>query len=276
MAYALWHVHWVRVVALTCSNTEIVCALGCEDLLVGVDEHSDYPADVVARLPRVGPDLGIDIERVAELKPDLVLASLTVPGHEHIVDALREKGLPFIAPEPTSIGDVFEDVRLIADRLGVPERAEPLVARMRAELTPAQAPAVRPKILVEWWPRPVIVPGRDSWVNQLLDVAGATNPLGERDVKSTPITDDEAVAMNPDAVVISWCGVKREKYRPSVVYEREAWSNIPAVKCRRVYCVSEAYLGRPSPRLVDGARALRSIVADLSAGRSAPVDGGVR
>ena len=61
----------MRVVSLTCSNTEIVCALGCADALVGVDNHSDFPEDVVSRLPRVGPDLGIDPEAVSALEPDL-------------------------------------------------------------------------------------------------------------------------------------------------------------------------------------------------------------
>ena len=60
----------MRIVSLTCSNTEIVCALGCADRLVGVDNHSDYPAQVVKRTPRVGPDLTIDIQKVVDLKPD--------------------------------------------------------------------------------------------------------------------------------------------------------------------------------------------------------------
>ena len=73
----------MRVVSLTCSNTEIACALGCAGYLVGVDDHSDYPVDIVTKLPRVGPDLGIDVARVAALRPDLVLASLVAPvlGH---------------------------------------------------------------------------------------------------------------------------------------------------------------------------------------------------
>ena len=88
----------MRIVSLACSNTEIVCALGCADLLVGVDDHSDFPTDVVGPLPKVGPDLDIDVERVAALEPDLVLATLTVPGHEKIVEQLEIAGLPYIAP----------------------------------------------------------------------------------------------------------------------------------------------------------------------------------
>lgn len=252
----------MRVVTLACSNTEIVCALGCADLLVGVDDHSDHPDDVVSRLPRVGPDLHIDIERVARLEPDLVLASLTVPGHERVIAGLERARLPYIAPEPVSVRDVYGDIRRIARRLGVPERGDQLVREMQAVLdVPLPPPGPRrPRVLVEWWPKPVIVPGRDSWVNQLLAVAGGDNPLGERDVKSAPITDEEAQALCPDAVVISWCGVKPAKYRPDVVYRRDAWRGIPALENQRVFCVPEAFLGRPGPRLVDGCRALRRVV----------------
>ncbi len=258
-----------RVVSLTCSNTEIVCALGCADRLVGVDDHSDWPEAVVVKLPRVGPDLGIDVARVAALKPDLVLASLTVPGHERIVAALAAARLPYLAPEPVKLADVYADIRLIGAELGVSERAEALVASMRAELERAPDPdARRPRVLVEWWPKPVICPGRDSWVNQLLDAAGGVNPLADREVKSQPLSDDEVCALSPDAVVISWCGVRPEKYRPDIVYRRARWRDLPALRERRVFCVPEAYLGRPGPRLVDGYRALCGVVTECLATRA--------
>ena len=81
----------MRLVTLTCSSTEIVCALGCGELLVGCDSHSDHPPEVVQKLPRVGKDLEIDAEKVHALKPDLVIASLTVPGHEKVVAALARR-----------------------------------------------------------------------------------------------------------------------------------------------------------------------------------------
>ena len=259
----------MRLVTLTCSNTEIVHALGRSQWLVGCDDHSDWPPDVVAPLPRVGPDLGIDVEKVAALKPDLVLASLTVPGHELVVAKLQAAQLPFVATEPVSIGDVYADIRLLGDRLDAPNEAQRVVAKMRSELerpAPKESRGRRPRVLVEWWPRPVIVPGQDSWVTQLLEAAGGVNPMACKPVKSAPITDDEAQELNPDAVVISWCGVKLEKYRPAEVYKRAAWARLPAVKNRRVFCISEAHLGRPSPRLVDGYKALRSIVEEWQAG----------
>lgn len=254
----------MRVVSLTCSNTEIVCALGAADTLVGVDDHSDFPVDVVARLARVGPDLQVDADAVAALRPDLVLASLTVPGHEKVVESLMDKGLPVEVLAPTTVEGVYEDIARIGALLGREGEAAALVASMRETLDarPLARPDT-PRILIEWWPRPVIVPGRRSWVNQQLAAAGAINPMGERDVESSPITDDEAVAFNPDAVVIAWCGVPFEKYRPDVVLGRDAWQEIPAVREGRVHCISEAYLGRPGPRLVDGVHALRRVVEDV-------------
>jgi iron complex transport system substrate-binding protein len=253
----------VRVVSLTCSNTEIVCALGCAAELVGVDDHSDYPVEVVTRLPRVGPDLGIDVTRVAALNPDLVLASLTVPGHERVVERLAAAKLPFFAPEPTSLADVYDDIAQIAARLDVSARGVELVQNMRREIGSAAARDTAPRLLVEWWPKPVIVPGRKSWVQDLIERAGGTNPFAARDVKSTPISDDEAVRAAPDAVIMSWCGVRLEKYRAEVVYRRPAWQQIPALVERRVFAVPEAFLGRPGPRLVEGFRALREIVQSI-------------
>ena len=92
--------------------------------------------------------------------------------------------------------------------------------------------------------------------------------LDEEDVKSRPITDEEARAFDPDAIVIAWCGVPLEKYRPEIVRRRPAWKGLRAIDQGHVYPVSEAFLGRPGPRLVEGVRELRRIVE-----RCAPREG---
>ena len=279
----------MRIVSLACSNTEIVWALGCGDMLVGVDEHSDFPEELVGPLPKVGPDLDIDVDRVVALKPDLVLATLTVPGHEKIVAKLEAAGLPFIAPEPVSLEDVFRDIGDIAARLGVPERGTQLVSEMRAELgldasagEPDRADHAdhagqadhadqadhgdptsdtdRPSILVQWWPKPVISPGAKSWITDLIELAGGRNPIGRDPVKSRPIPDEEVAALCPDVVAISWCGVNPAKYRPDVVYNNPAFAEVSAIRANRVICIPEAFMGRPGPRLVDGFRALKEAV----------------
>lgn len=265
----------MRIVSLTCSNTEIVAALGLSGALVGVDDHSDWPPQVVARLPRVGPDLEIDLDAVEALRPDLVLASLTVPGHETVVEGLEARGIPHLAPAPSSLAEIHEDIRQVAAALGVPERGEAVVARMRAAMAgeggePGDPSPGAPSILVQWWPKPVIAPGRESWVDEVIRAAGARNALGDEEVKSRPVADDEVARRAPDAVVISWCGVDPGQYRPDVVYRNPAFRDVPAIRNRRVFRVPEAFLGRPGPRLVEGVRALRALVAAVREGGRAP------
>jgi iron complex transport system substrate-binding protein len=134
---------------------------------------------------------------------------------------------------------------------------------MRATLDATDPPEGAPTILVQWWPKPVITPGRFSWATDVIRAAGGRAALGHEEHKSRPMTDEEVAELAPDAVVLSWCGVETDKYRPEVVLRNEAWKDLPFVRHGRVYCVGEPYLGRPGPRLVDGVHALREIVSEL-------------
>lgn len=250
----------MRIIAHTCSNTEIVCALGRAGWLVGVDDHSDYPAEVVRNLPRIGPDLDIDIERIIELEPDLVVTSLTVPGHEHCLEKIRAAGLPHLVTQPHSLADVARDIEGIAEALDARDAGRKLAEEFEQTLN-ADPPDHPPlPILVEWWPKPVIVPGKRSWVNEMLRLAGGFNPWESRDAESLEVNAAEVAEATPQAVVMSWCGVDESKYRPHVVKRRPGWENVPALVHDRIYPISEAWLGRPGPRLLGGIRELRAVV----------------
>lgn len=257
----------MRVVSVNCSNTEIVWFLGRADLLVGVDDHSDWPEELVAGLPRVGRDLEIDPERVAALSPDLVLASLTVPGHERVVASLEAAGLRVHAPETVTLEDVYRDVRDIGQLLDADEVARRVVTEMRAAMPSVDPGGHRPTVMVQWWPKPFIAPGRLSWVHDLIELAGGRNALDE-EVKSRPLSAQEVARLDPEVIVVSWCGVRPSAYRPERVSSDPALAGVRAVRDSRVICVPEAYLGRPSPRLVDGYRALRDVLGGwITAGR---------
>lgn len=255
----------MRIVAHTCSNTEIVCALGRADWLVGVDDHSDYPADVVGPLPGIGADLDIDVEKIERLAPDLVITSLTVPGHERCLDRIREAGLPHLVTQPHSLADVAEDIRRIGRALDAEPAAERIAGRFDALAGRSPAPDPVP-VLVEWWPKPVIAPGRRSWVNEMLALAGGFNPFEKVDAESTEVSTDQAVEAMPEAIVMSWCGVDECKYRPHVVMRRDGWQAIPAIRSGNIHAVSEAWLGRPGPRLLDGIERLRAVVQSCRRG----------
>ena len=250
----------MRVFSHTCSNTEIVCALGAGACLVGIDDDSDFPVDVVAPLPKLGRDLDLRVPELRALKPDLVLTSLTVPGHERIVAELEALGLRTLVCDPQSLDEIYDDIRRIAEALGVASRGAKLIADMQAAM-PRIVPAKRPRVLIEWWPKPVIVPTRRSWATDLVALAGGMNPWASIDAKSAPLSDAQVLETPPDAVVMSWCGVKVANYRADVVRRRPGWAQVPAVRNQRIVGISEEFLGRPGPRVVEGYRALREVIA---------------
>ncbi len=256
----------MRIISHSCSNTEILCALGCADYLVGVDDHSDFPEKVIQQLPKVGPDLGVDPDKVNSLKPDLIIASDTVPGHDRVIAKLKKTGIPMLVTAPRSLEDIASDMIKIASALGIPKRGERLAAEFLEQLAlnTVSHPITRPKVLIEWWPKPVIVPGRQSWASQLIHLAGGTNPLADDNCQSREVSSEEACSINPDIIVISWCGVPTKNYRPQIVTRRPDWQSINAVKHNRVIPVSEAFLGRPGPRLIDGLRILKRICQTMA------------
>ncbi len=100
----------------------------------------------------------------------------------------------------------------------------------------------------------------------MIRAAGARAVLADEHVKSRPMSDEEVAEFAPDAVVLSWCGVHPDKYRPDVVLKNQSWAELPFVRDERVFCVGEPYLGRPGPRLVEGVRQMRAIVDRLALG----------
>ena len=134
-----------RLVSIAPSNAEIVGALGATDLLVGVESSSDFPPEING-LPRLGPDLAVDMEALAALQPDLVLASLTVPGMERNVTALERLGIPYLVLAPRNLAEIRREVERVGETLGREEAARGLLAAMDERLAasgPAWASASR-------------------------------------------------------------------------------------------------------------------------------------
>lgn len=255
----------MRIVTHTCSNTEIVCALGAGAELVGVDNHSDYPAETVSSLPKIGPDLDIDIAQIIALNPDLVITSLTVPGHEHCVEKIKKAGLPFLVTQPFSLRDVMADIVRIGEAIGRRTEAATLFSVFEERINrpiPHETPL---PVCIEWWPKPVIVPGQQSWTNEMLRLAGAVNPFAGIPGESFELTPQMACEARIEGIVISWCGVKESKYRPHIVARRPGWDDVPAIRNHHIFPISEAWLGRPGPRLLAGMDRLRQAIVTIRA-----------
>lgn len=242
-----------RLASLVASNSDILAALDLTGQVVAVDSHSDAPGLQTAR--RLGLDLDIDVRALCEAAPDLVLASLSVPGQDRVVAEVQAAGLPTLVLDPVTLPQVLTDIRQVGERLGVPERAETVVRAFEDELRRLRPALPRPaRVVVEWWPRPIIAATRDSWVTDLLAELGAVNAFAERAGRSTPLTLQEVREARPDLIICSWCGAK--KLRPEVIEARGL--GIPVV------AIHESGLGRPGPRLIEGARQLAEALNKLN------------
>lgn len=254
----------LRLVSICPSNTELLDALGLMEQVVGVDDYSDWPPEKVKDLPKLGPDLNIDMEKLQALQPDLVIASLSVPGMEKNVERLKQLGIATCVLNPKTIEDIYADIRTLGTHCGVEDRAEALVADLQARVAHVQKRVQdrteTPKLYWEWWPRPIFTPGALNWLTPLSELAGATNVFHDKPGDSYNATHEEVIERAPDHIFAVWCGVHADKVKPSMITERVGWDAIPAVQQGRVLVLEEGMYCRPSGRLFDGLEQLAKIV----------------
>ncbi|MCH9679928.1 MAG: cobalamin-binding protein [Deltaproteobacteria bacterium] len=252
-----------RLVTLAPSNAELVEALGAFDKVVACEDSTDHPP-MAASLPRLGPDLGPDLAKVEALQPALVVSSLSVPGMERIVTGLRARGIPQVVLAPRTIDDVLHDLRRVGARLGLAARADEVVERMQAEIAALRRthPAKPVRMYLEWWPRPMFSPGRDTYADELIALAGGVNVFGERAGASVQVEAEELVKAAPELCFVSWCGVDESKLDPQRLIGRPGLEQLPAAKAGRVYRLDERFSGRPGPRMLEAARRMAAAIVD--------------
>lgn len=260
----------MRLASLTPSNTEVVAFLGKLDELVARDDFSDWPP-AVEDVTNVGPDLQIDVDELAGLDPDLVLAARSVPGMEEVNERLAEADLPHVVLAPKSLADIQDEVHQIANALGVEERGRRLAAAMGegiAAIEAALADVEPVDVYWEWWPNPAYTPGNEGWTHEVIAKAGGRNVFGDRDTQSLAVELAEVQAADPDVVAMCWQGTLHPKQNRERFRKREegAWGKLRAAKTDRILLMPEELYGRPGPRIVEG---LRQLAAELHPDRRA-------
>lgn len=243
------------LVTLCPSNAEMVAALGCFDRVMACEDSSDYPSEVDQR-ERLGPDLDPDLDRVAELRPGLAVASLSVPGMERVVTGLRARGVPFVVLAPRSVGEVEQELLRLGRCLGVSSRAQEVAFGLQAQREELLAcrPSRPLRVYLEWWPRPMFTPASACFSNELIELAGGVNAFADRPGASVEIDAEELLAADPDVCFISWCGVAERKLDPARLIDRRGLEALRAARAGRVYALDEAFAGRPGPRMLEAAR----------------------
>lgn len=249
----------MRIISICPSNTELLAFLDAEHLLVGIDDYSDWPKEITA-LPRLGPDLSIRMDELEALKPDLVLASLSVPGMEKNVDELVRRKIPHLVLDPQTLEEIGQDLLKVANACGIDAttvHSEYLAVIEDIKNRGAQA-ATRPSLYWEWWPKPVFTPGNINWLTEISHITGARNLFDDIDSANIQTDWDDVFKRQPDYILLAWVGILTAKVKPELVKKRPGWNEMKAID--QIHVMEEELYCRPSPRLIEGAIRLGKLI----------------
>jgi iron complex transport system substrate-binding protein len=285
-----------RIVSLLPSATEIVCALGFENQMVGRSHECDYPAPVaglpVLTEPRFNPEgssaevnqrvmtiladalsvYRVDAEKLRSLKPDVIVTqsqcdvcAVSMREVEEAVAQWLGAQPKIVSLAPYALADVFTDMQRVADGLDAPERGSELVSHLRQRMAAIEARAktasARPRIAIIEWIEPLMAAG--NWMPELVAMAGGTNLFGEAGAHSPWMKFEELVAKDPDVIMVAPCGFNMERSAAELptLQKRPGWANLKAVREGRVFLADgNQYFNRPGPRIVESLEILAEII----------------
>ncbi|MDP3284745.1 MAG: helical backbone metal receptor, partial [Desulfobacterales bacterium] len=230
-----------------------------ENLLKGVTLHCDFPVEAKL-LPRVGSYVGLDLEKIISLKPDLCIA-IKDGNPKHVSDRLESFGIPVYAVDPRNLDSVMETVLSIGGLLGADERADILVKNMRSRIRHIRelvaATSHKPRVFFQIGAAPVVSVGTRTYIHELIMLAGGINVTAG----ATPyprFSREQLIALSPDVVIIT--SMTRSDAFEQVLAEWNKWPQIQAVRNKRIYMADSDLFDRPSPRLIDGLEALVKLI----------------
>jgi iron complex transport system substrate-binding protein len=255
-----------RIVSLAPSNTEIICALGACDRLVGVTDFDDYPPQV-SKVAKVVTATQVDIEKVVAADPQLILAAGNGLTPSSVIDRLAGLGYAVLVLYPKSLDALYADIQLVGRAVSATTKAADLVTSMRTRAHAVSATigaAHRPRTFYEVgvFQGTIYTAGANSFLASLISIAGGEPITG--DPLSTSIQLEALVAADPQLILLGDAA-----YDPSItpgsVAARAGWEGMTAVRQDRIVAMpDDPVISRPGPRLIDGLEALaRAIHPEL-------------
>jgi len=247
-----------RVVSLAPSLTETVYAVGAGDRVVGVTQYCDFPPEAASK-PKVGGIYNPNLEAILSLEPDLVLATTEGNREEHIRELERLR-LPVYVVRPVDFASVLESIERVGRLLGRAAETERLVAGLRRDAEGIERRLRglrRPRVLYVVWGSPLVVPGRDTLITDLIRRAGGESVSGEAPLAYPRLSLEEALVRRPERVVLARQG------QESVEERLREWPELgllPAVRQGRIQSIDGDLMHRPGPRVLDGLRALARLL----------------
>jgi ABC-type Fe3+-hydroxamate transport system substrate-binding protein len=243
-----------RIVSLSPVTTEIFFALGAGSRLVGRTHYDSYPAAALA-VPDLGDGMLPNVEAILGAHPDLVVLYAGESNRAAAVQ-LRTAGIATLAIRDDHISDFRRTVALLARATGDTIAGEAIadsVERSLAAVSARPRPEKPVAVFYHVWDSPILTIGRGSYVDELLNIAGARNVFGDLPDPSPQVTLEEIVRRNPDFILVGPESAKKLRASP-------LWRSVPAVRDGRLLIVDTLLVGRPGVRLGEAARSLRALI----------------
>ena len=243
-----------RIVSLAPKNTELLFALGAQDLLVGVTSYCSYP-EAARELPQIGgfSSHSISMERVVGMRPDLVLSvgELQRPS----IDALERLRIPVLALGAESLAAMEFEIELLGRVRGREQAAAQLLESLRRRVDAVRQQAAqiaedqRVDVFYQIWNDPMAAAGPASFVGELIELAGGQNIVSDPSTPYVRISEEVVLRSDPQVIIAPSMGAAR--IRVEDFSQRSGWQSIRAVRQGRIYVLDGDLVSRCSPRAVD-------------------------
>lgn len=241
----------LRIVTLSPHLAELVFLVGSGDRLVGVSAYTDFPEEATL-LPVVGDAFNLDQERLALLQPDLLLAWDTgTPAH--VVDELRSRGHRVEIVTTTALADVAAALRMIGALTGQSDRAAVVAAKFTAGIESIAASsrgASQISVFYQVDARPLYTINGSHFVGQLIELCGGSNIFADLDGLAPLVSVEAVLERNPEVMLASTDAGDR------AFDEWDRWPDLAANRYGNRFLMPANDIGRPTPRLLHGARAV--------------------
>ncbi|MHC8323762.1 cobalamin-binding protein [Pseudomonas sp. GB2N2] len=242
-----------RVVSLAPSLSEIVVELGSADLLVGVLDAGDRPAEL-KNLPSVGRYGQMDIERLLSLRPDLLLLWPASVGPAQR-QQLKRLNIPTYVAEPLNFEQLTAQIEAIATQLGRPERGVSLAADLRQRLDALRQRYQRAeplRVFYQVWDRPLYTVGGGQIISDALQVCGARNVFEDLKLPAPQVSVEAVLQHNPEVIVAS---------DQAQLDAWKVWPQVSAVAQGQLRLVTDKGLERPSGQMIEATASLCQLIA---------------
>jgi len=254
-----------RIVCLTEETTETLYLMEEDWRIVGISGFTVRPPRARKEKPKVSAFTSAKIDRILELKPDLVLGFSDLQAD--IAADLVRRGVEVHIFNQRSVDEILRMIRTLGALIGCSEKGEVLATELEDGLAAvrlkAEALPRRPKVYFEEWNDPIISGIR--WVTELVELAGGDDcfpEFREASLATDRIVEDpdEVVRRAPDIILGSWCG---RKFRPEKVIARSGWAGIPAITSGHIYEVKSPIILQPGPAaLTDGVTEIQRVIEE--------------